>query len=152
MDFLEGLPPSNNKNSILVVVDKFSKSAHFLAFSHLYTKKVVAGKSIEGVVKLHGMPQSIISDCDLVFTSHFLREFFKMSDTQLKMSSPYHPQTDGQMKVVNCCTEQYLQCVAYRLPRKWHSFLPWAKFWYNTTYHASTRMTPFQALHGRPHQ
>ena len=66
------------------------------------------------------------------------------------MSSAYHPQTDGQTEVVNHCIEQYLRCFAYQQPRKWHSFLPWAEFWYNTTYHASTGMTSFQALYGRP--
>jgi hypothetical protein len=72
-----------------------------------------------------------------------------MFGTQLKMSFAYHPQIDGQTEVVNHCIEQYLHCFAYRQPRKWHSFLPWAEFWYNTTYHASTGMTPFQALYGR---
>ena len=96
------------------------------------------------------MPQSIVSDRDLVFINHFWREFFKMSGTQLKMSSAYHPQTDGQTEVVNRCIEQYLRCFTYQQPHKWHSFLPWAEFWYKTTYHTSTGMTPFQALYGRP--
>ena len=81
LDFIEGLPPSNGKTSILVVVDRLSKSAHFLAFSHLCTTKLVAETFIAGIVKLHGMPQSIISDRDPVFISHFWQEFFKMSGT-----------------------------------------------------------------------
>lgn len=110
---------------------------------------MVAERFVEGVVKLHGMPKSIISDRDPVFISHFWREFFKMSGTQLKMSSAYHPQTDGQSEVANRCVEQYLRCFVHQQPRKWSSFLPWAEFWYNTTYHTSTGMTPFQALYGR---
>ena len=62
LDFIEGLPCSQRKNTILVVVDRLSKSAHFMALSHLYSAKIVAEKFIEGVVKLYGMPKSIISD------------------------------------------------------------------------------------------
>jgi len=149
MDFIEGLPQSSGKNTIFVVVDRLSKSAHFLALAHPYTAKMVAEKFVEGVVKLHGMPRSIISDKDPIFISHFWREFFKLSGTKLKMSSAYHPQTDGQSEVVNRCVEQYLRCFVHQQPTKWNSLLPWAEFWYNTTYHASTGMTPFQAFYGR---
>lgn len=62
LDFIEDLPCSQGKNAILVVVDRLSKSAHFMALSHLYSAKIVAEKFIEGVVKLYGMPKSIISD------------------------------------------------------------------------------------------
>jgi hypothetical protein len=71
-----------------------------------------------------------------------------MSGTKLKLSSAYHPQTDGQTEVVNCCLEQYLQCFVHQWPHKWYNYLPWAEYWY-TTYHGSTGMTPFQALYGR---
>ena len=104
----------------------------------------------EGVVKLHGMPKSIINDRDPIFISKFWQEFFKLSGTKLKMSSAYHPQTDSQTEVINRCLEQYLRCFVHQWPRKWHSYLPWAKFWYNTTFHISTGMIPFQALYGRP--
>ena len=68
---------------------------HSLAMTHPYTTKVVAEKFIEGVVKLHGMPQSIVSDKDPLLLSHFWQEFFKMPGTKLKISSTYHPQTSG---------------------------------------------------------
>jgi hypothetical protein len=86
MDFIEGLPQSGGKNTIFVVVDRLSKSAHFLALAHPYTAKMVAEKFVEGVVKLHGMPRSIISDRDPIFISHFWREFFKLSGTKLKIA------------------------------------------------------------------
>lgn len=141
MDFIEGLPQSNGKNTILVVVDRLGKFAHVLALAHPFSAKMVAEKFVEGVLKLHGIPRTIISDRDPIFISHFLWEFFKMSGTQLKMSSAYHPQTDGQSEVVNRCLEQYLRCFVHQQPRKWSCFLPWAEFWYNTAYHASTGMT-----------
>lgn len=91
MDFIEGLSPSNGKSTIFMVVDRLSKSAHFLALSHPYTAKMVAEKFMEGIVKFHGMPKSIISDRDPIFINHFWHEFFKMSGTKLHMSSAYHP-------------------------------------------------------------
>lgn len=72
-----------------------------------------------------------------------------MSGTQLKLSSAYHPQTDGQTEVVNRCVKQYLRCFVHQWPNKWSTYIPWAELWYNTTFHASTGMTPFQALYGR---
>lgn len=150
LDFIERLPLSQGQDTILVVVDRLSKSAHFLTLSHPFTAKTVAAKFVEGVIKLHGMPKSIVSDRDPIFISNFWQEFFKMSGTKLKLSSAYHPQTDGQTEVVNRCVEQYLRCFVHQWPRKWCSHLPWAEYWYNTTYHISTGMTPFQALYGRP--
>ena len=81
MDFIEGLPPSQDKNTIFVVVDHLSKSAHFLALTCPFSAKMVAEKLVEGVIKLHGMPKSIISDRDPIFISNFWHEFFKLSDT-----------------------------------------------------------------------
>lgn len=109
MDFINGLPSSCGKDSILVVIDRLSKYAHFLPLSHPYSTKVIAEKFVDGVVKYHGMPKSIISDRDPIFMSYFLREFFKLSGTKLNMSSSYYPQTDGQSEVTNRCLEQYLR-------------------------------------------
>jgi hypothetical protein len=140
---------SHGKDTILVVVDKLSKYAHFMSLTHPFTTRVVAEKFMEGVVKLHGMPQSIVSDRDPIFISNFWQEFFTISGTKLKLSSAYHPQTDGQSEVVNRCLEQYLQSFVHQWPKKWTEYLPWAELWYNTTYHISTGMTPFRVLYGR---
>lgn len=64
------------------------------------------------------------------------------------MSSSYHPETDGQSEVTNRCLEQYLRCFAFQQPRKWSIFLPWAEYWYNTSFHISTGVSPFFALYG----
>jgi hypothetical protein len=150
MDFIEGLPPSQSKNTILVVVDRLRKSTHFLSLTHLFIAKIVAEKFVEGVIKLHGRPNSIISDHDPIFISNFWCEFFRLPGTQLKMSFAYHPQMDGQTEVINRCVEQYFRCLVHQQPRRWYSLLLWAEFWYNTAYHASTGMSPFQALYVRP--
>jgi hypothetical protein len=91
MDFIEGLPKSNSYDVLLVVIDKFSKYAHLIPMSHPYSALQVAQVYLNNVYKLHGLPQSIISDRDRVFTAKIWQELFRLSDTQLQMSSAYHP-------------------------------------------------------------
>ena len=91
MDFIEGKPKSHGHDTILVVVDRLSKYAHFFTLTHPFIAKVVADTFVESVVKLHGMPKSIISDRDPIFVRKFWQEFFVMSGTKLKVSSAYHP-------------------------------------------------------------
>jgi hypothetical protein len=83
MDFIEGLPTSNLFNYILVVVDKFSKYAHFIKLKHPFSALQIAKIYMEHVYRLHGMPQAIVSDQDKIFTSHLWRELFTLSVTQL---------------------------------------------------------------------
>lgn len=97
---------------------------------------------------MHGFPRLIVSDRDRVLVSQFWQELFKLSGTSLKLSSGYHPQTDGQIEVVNRSLETYLRCFAGTHPKQWPRWIPWAEFWFNTTYHGSTKMTPFRALYG----
>ncbi|KAM1139920.1 hypothetical protein ACFX19_040757 [Malus domestica] len=95
MDFMTNLPPCKGKIVIWVVVDGLSKYAHFTTLNHPYTASLVAQLFMDNIFKLHGMPQSTISDRDPVFMSKFWKEFFQLQGSELCFSSGYHPQTDG---------------------------------------------------------
>ena len=90
----------------------------------------------------------IVSDRDAKFNGKFWREFFKQVGTSLNMSSAYHPQTDGQTEFVNKCLEAYLRCFVTDKQNHWSQWLHLAEWCYNSTYHTSAKMTPFQALYG----
>ncbi|GJX45785.1 ty3-gypsy retrotransposon protein [Tanacetum coccineum] len=149
MDFITGLPSSKGLTVILVVVDRFSKYAHFAPLPTSFNAHKVAEVFLDIVVKLHGMPKTIVSDRDPIFVSKFWTQLFSLSGTQLNHSTAYHPQTDGQTEVVNRGLEQYLRAMVTDQPLNWVRFLPWAEYCYNTSYHSGIKMTPFQALYGR---
>lgn len=128
MDFIEGPPSSDGYNAILVVVDRYTKYAHFLPLKHPFTAQGVAKLVLNTVIKLHGCPKSILTDRDRIFLSGFWKELFALLDTKLLKSSSYHPQTDGQSECVNQCLEMYLCCAVYESPKKWCHWLPLAKF------------------------
>ena len=128
MDFVEGLPKSRGFDSIMAVVNKMSKYAHFSPLKHPYTAHTVASTFMRDIVRLHGIPRSIISDRDKVFMSQFWQELFKLQGTLLRHSTAHHPQTDGQSEVVNQCLEAYLRCFSSDQPRKWQQWLAWAEY------------------------
>lgn len=123
-----GLPHSSAYNSILVVVDKFTKYAHFIPLIHPFNATKIAQIYLDNIYKLHGMPQSIISDRDNIFTSTFWQALFKLTNTNLCMSSAYHPQSDGRTKRVNQCLETFLRCFVHACPKKWKDWLSVAEF------------------------
>jgi hypothetical protein len=149
MDFITVLPKSSNKSIIMVVVDRLSKYAHLCALQHTFTASTVAQIFMDQVFKIHGMPHSIVSDHDPTFTSNFWQELFKIQGTELHLNTAYHPQTDGQTKFVNKCLETYLRCFSSEKKNKWAQWLPLIEWWYNTSYHIVTCMTPFEAVYGQ---
>jgi transposase InsO family protein len=133
LDFVEGLPLSEGRNCILVVVDLFTKHEHFLSFCHPFRAATVAKVFISQVYHLHGIPSALVSDRDKIFTSALWRELFKLAKVELHMSTAYHPQSDGQTERVNQCLETFLRCFVHACPRQWHHWLDLAEFWYNTS-------------------
>ena len=149
MDFIIGLPPSQAFTAIMVIVDRLSKFGHFIPMRYDFNNKQVANAFINNVVKLHGIPKSIVSDRDKIFMSSFWKQLWKLQGTTLAMSSTYHPQTDGQSEVLNKNLEMYLRCFSFNNPSQWSKLLPWAQYWYNTSQHSSIGMPPYKALYGR---
>lgn len=147
MDFIEGLPQSGNANAILVVIDKFTKFAHFLLLKHPYTASTVAKLFMDSVYKLHGLPSAIISDRDKIFTSNFWKQLFQLTRTKLRLSTAYHPQTDGQTERLNQCLETCLCCFVNACPSKWSNWLSLAEYWYNTSHHSALGRSPFEVLY-----
>jgi hypothetical protein len=148
MDFIEGLPLSSGANVIMVVVDRLMKYAHPVPLKHPFTVLSVAQAFLDSVVKLHGVPLSIVSDHDKIFISRLWKELFTALGTKLQFTTAYHPQTDGQSEWVNQCIEMFLRYFVHETPHQWCRWLPLADFWYNSSYHLSLGTSPFKALYG----
>ena len=109
----------------------------------------VAQLFLTEIVKLHDIPCSIISDRDKVFVSSFRSELLRLLGLDLRLSSAYHPQMDGQTEVVNRCVETYLRCFSADKLSRWSEWLAWAEYNYNTSLHIATGVTPFIVVYGR---
>lgn len=110
---------------------------------------MVANFFVQNIIRLHGIPSSIVSNRDKVFTSSFWQEIHRLSGTTLKFSSTYHPKTDGQIEVMNRRIEMFLRRLVYDEQRKWLELIPWVELWHNSTFNISIGMSPFMALYGR---
>ncbi|GJW24370.1 reverse transcriptase domain-containing protein [Tanacetum coccineum] len=150
MDFITKLPRTRNgHDAIWVVVDRLTKSAHFLAICEDYSTEKLARLYTDEIVARHGVPVSIISDRDARFTSRLWQTFQKALGTRLDMSTAYHPQTDGQSERTIQTLEDMLRACVIDFGGSWDVHLPLAEFSYNNSYHTSIRCAPFEALYGR---
>ncbi|WVZ90625.1 hypothetical protein U9M48_036910 [Paspalum notatum var. saurae] len=150
MDFIVGLPctPKGN-DSIWVIVDRLTKSAHFIPVKARYGATQLATLYVQNILRLHGAPLSIVSDRGPQFTAQFWKSLHKALGTKLDYSTAYHPQTDGQTERVNQLLEDLLRACVLTYGPNWEDSLPYAEFSYNNSYQASIEMSPFQALYGR---
>nr|GFC32185.1 putative reverse transcriptase domain-containing protein [Tanacetum cinerariifolium] len=150
MDFINKLPStSSGHDSIRVIVNRLTKSAHFLAVPEDYKTEELARLYINEIIARHGVPVSIISDRDSYFTSRFWKSLQKALGTQLDLSTAYHPETDGQSERTIQTLEDMLRDCAIDFGINWDTHLPLVEFSYNNSYHSSIKCALFEALYGR---
>ena len=144
MDFVVGLQKTLGKfDSIWVIVDRLTKSAHFILVKVTYNAEKLAKLYISEIVRLHGVPLSIISDRGTQFTSKFWRTLHAELRTRLDLSTAFHPQTVGQFERTIQVLEDMLRACVIEFGGHWDNFLPLAEFSYNNSYHSSIDMAPF---------
>ncbi|PWA91039.1 reverse transcriptase domain-containing protein [Artemisia annua] len=150
MDFITKLPKtSSGYDTIWVIVDRLTKSAHFLPMRENDNMDKLSRLYVKEIVARHGVPVSIISDRDSRFTSSFWRSLQDALGTDLDMSTAYHPQTDGQSERTIETLEDMLRACVIDFGNGWDKYLPLAEFSYNNSYHTSIKAAPYEALYGR---
>src|SRR3954462_2581602 len=150
MDFITGFPRSQyGNNAVFVVIDQFSKIAHFLSVREKITTSQLTALYIARIVSLHGIPLETSSDRGSLFTSRYWTSFMEAFGTRLNLSTAYHPQSQGQVERVNQVLEDMLRACVISFGMKWEEARPYAEFSYNNSYQASLKMAPFEVLYGR---
>ena len=150
MDFVTHLQWTPQRHDVVwVIVDQLTKSTHFLAVRMTFTLDRFCWLYIREIVRLHGVPISIVSDRDPRFTTHFWKSFQKALGTRLTMSTNFLPQTYGQSERTIQVLEDMLRACVLDHKGSWEEHFPLVEFAYNNSYQASIQMTPYEALYGR---
>ncbi|KAG1927362.1 retrotransposable element [Pimephales promelas] len=148
LDFITGLPASAGNTVILTVVDRFSKSAHFIPLAKLPSAKETAQIMVNHVFRLHGLPTDVVSDRGPQFSSQFWKEFCRLIGATVSLSSGFHPQTNGQAERANQIVARILRSLAFRNPASWAEQLPWAEYSHNSLPSSATGLSPFHCCLG----
>jgi transposase InsO family protein len=147
MDFILELPRTKRgRDSIFVVVDHFSKMAYFIPCHKSDNASHVADLFFTEIVRLHGVSNTIVTDRDAKFLSHFRRTLWLKLETKLLFSTTYHPQTDGQTEVINHTLSTMLRAILKTNLKLWEECLPHIEFAYNRSIHFMTKVSPFQVV------
>ena len=148
MDFVVDLPVSAGYTQVWVVVDRFTKMAHFIPLNTKTTAQNLAEVFVREIWRLHGLPTEIISDRDAKFTGKFWEALARLLGIKRLMSTAYHPQTDGQTERINQTLEQYLRIFCCYQQNDWTQLLPLCEYAYNNSMTTATGLTPFYANYG----
>ena len=150
MNFVSSFSLTQQKHdSIWVIVDKLTKSAHFIPVRMDYSMDRLAELYVKEVVRLHGVSLSIVSDKDPCFTSRFWKELQSALGIRLNFSTAFHPYTDGQLERLIQVLKDMLQGCVMEFPGSWDRYIPLMEFAYNNSYQASIGMAPYETLYGR---
>jgi hypothetical protein len=149
MDFIEQLPETaEGYSSIMVVVDRFTKMAHFIPLKGKPDARELATVFAREIWRLHGLPMDIVSDRDSRFTSRFWQSLLELLGIKGRMSTAFHPQTDGQTERVNQVLEAYVRAFCRYDQGDWADILPFAEYAYNNSASSATNVSPFYANYG----
>ncbi len=148
LDFVTGLPPSQGNTVILVVVDRFSKTARFIPLPKLPSAKETAELIMNHVFRVFGIPLDIVSDRGPQFSSRFLGAFCKLVGATASLSSGFHPESNGQTERINQDLETTLRCMAANNPTSWATYIIWAEYAHTTLQFSATRLSPFECQFG----
>ena len=148
MDFITDLPPSNGFTCIFVVIDRFTKMAHFIPFHKVPSASDTASSFMNNIFRIHGLPSEIISDRGSQFTSKFWTSICTSLNISMKLASPFHHQSNGLTERVNSVVEQYLRCYANFKGSDWYNYIFLAEFSYNNAIQESIKVSPFYDNYG----
>ena len=149
VDFIMKLPIVAEKDMILVICDRLSKMTHFVATTEGTSVEGLARLLWDNVWKLHGLPESIVLDRGPQFAAELTKELNRMLGIKIKLSTAFHPQTDGQTERMNQELEQYLQFFIENRQKDWLKWLAAAEFAINNKIHMATKVSLFMANYSK---